>query len=184
MMVRKKNRKWRMCTDFADLNMYCSKDDFPLAKIDQIIDLAASCDIMAQLDCFSGYHHISLCKEDEEKTSLITPFDTYYYMRMTEGLCNAGSTFCRMMKAALKDQVTRNVLSYVDDIVVASKKKESYISDLSKTFANMRKANLKLNPEKCIFGVTIGKVFGCLVSTKGIEASPDKIRAIIQMKPP
>jgi hypothetical protein len=58
-------------------------------------------------------------------------------MRMLEALCNAGPTFCRMMKAALKDQVGRNVLSYVDNIIVASKKKESYISDLSKTFANM-----------------------------------------------
>jgi hypothetical protein len=89
-----------------------------------------------------------------------------------------------MTKAALKDQVSRNVLSYVNDFVVVSKKKESYISDLSETFANMRKANLKLNPEKCIFRVTRSKVLGCLVSTKGIEASPDKIRAIIQMQPP
>jgi hypothetical protein len=75
-------------------------------------------------------------------------------MRMSEGLWNAGPTFCRMMKAALKDQVSRNVLSYVGDIVVASKKKESYISDLLKTFVNMREANLKLNLEKCIFSVT------------------------------
>jgi hypothetical protein len=102
-------------------------------------------------------------------------------MRMLEGLRNAGPTFCRMTNVALKDQVGRNVMSYVDDIVVASKKKESYIFDLSETFANMDGANLKLNPEKCVFGVTRGKVLGCLVSTKGIEASPDKIRAIIQM---
>jgi hypothetical protein len=103
---------------------------------------------------------------------------------MPEGLHNAGPTFYRTMKAALKDQVGRNVLSYVDDIVVTSKKKESYISGLSETFAIMCEANLKLNPEKYIFGVTRGKVLGCLVSTKGIEASPDKIRAIIQMQPP
>jgi hypothetical protein len=66
---------------------------------------------------------------------------------------------------------------------VASKKKESYISDLSETFANMHEANLKLNSEKCIFRVTRGMVLGCLVSTKGIEANTDKIRAIIQMQP-
>jgi hypothetical protein len=105
-------------------------------------------------------------------------------MRMLEGLHNTGPTFCRMTKVALKEQVGRNVLSYVDDIVVAIKKKESYISDLTMTFANMHKANLKLNPEKCVFGVTRGKVLGCLVSTKGIEASSDKIRAIVQMQPP
>jgi hypothetical protein len=103
---------------------------------------------------------------------------------MPEGLHNAGSPFCRMMKVALKDQVGRNMLSYVDDIVVVSKKRENYISDLAETFANMRKARLKLNPKKCIFGITKGKVLGCLVSTKGIEANPDKIKAITQIQSP
>jgi hypothetical protein len=84
-----------------------------------------------------------------------------------------------MMKATMKDQVGRNFISYVDDIVVASKKKTTYISDLPETYANMREARLKLNPEKCVFGVTRGKVLGCLVSMKDIEANPDKIRAII-----
>jgi hypothetical protein len=88
-----------------------------------------------------------------------------------------------MMKAALKDQVGRNVLSYVDDIVVASKKRENNISDLLETFANMHEARLRLNPKKCVFEFTSEKVLGCLVSTKGIEANPDKIRAITQMRP-
>jgi hypothetical protein len=120
-------------------------------------------------------------REDEEKTSFITPFETYCYVRMSEGLHNAGSTFYKMMKAALKDQVDRYVLSYVDDIVIASKKKATYISDLAKTFTNIREARRKLNPEKCIFGITRGKVLGCLVSMKAIKANPDKIRAITQM---
>jgi hypothetical protein len=89
-----------------------------------------------------------------------------------------------MMKAALKDQVGRNVLSYVDDIVVASKKGENYISDLAETFANMHEARLWLNPKKCVFGITRGKVLRCLVSTKGIEANLDKIKAITQMRRP
>jgi hypothetical protein len=78
---------------------------------------------MALLDCFSGYHQIWLRREDEEKPSFITPFGTYCYMRTPEGLRNASLTFCRMMKATLKDQVNRNIFSYVDDIVVATKKK-------------------------------------------------------------
>jgi hypothetical protein len=170
-----------MCTDFTDLNKCCSKDNFPLARIDQIIDSVDGCDIMALLDCFSGYHQIWLRKEDEEKTNFITPLGAYCYMRMSEGLRNVGPMFCKMTNAALKDQVGRNILSYVDDIIVASKKKELYISDLSKTFANMHEVNLKLTPEKCVFRITRGKVLGCLVSTKGIKASPDKIRAIIQV---
>jgi hypothetical protein len=63
-------------------------------------------------------------------------------MRMPEGLRNASLTFYRIMKAALKDQVGINIFSYVDDIVVATKKKASYISDLTETFTNMREGKL------------------------------------------
>ncbi len=167
-----------------NLNKSCPKNDFPLVRIDQIVDSAASNEMMAMLDCFSGYLQIWLQPEDEEKTDFITPFRTYYYLRMPEGLRNAGPTFCRMMKVTLKDQVDRNVLSYVDDIVVVSKKKENYIANLAETFVNMREAKLKLNPEKCLFRVTRGKVLECLISTKGIEANPNKIRAIAKMQPP
>jgi hypothetical protein len=102
-MVCKKNGKWRMCTDFTDLNKCCPNDDFPLTRINQIVDSAADYDIMAMLDYFLGYHQIWLRREDEEKTSFITPFGTYCYMRMPEGLRNANPTFCKMTKAALKD---------------------------------------------------------------------------------
>jgi hypothetical protein len=89
-MVQKKNGKWWMCTDFTDLNKYCPKDDFPLARIDKIVDCAACWEMMTLLDCFSGYHQIWLRKEDEEKTSFITPFGMNCYLRMPEGLRNAG----------------------------------------------------------------------------------------------
>jgi hypothetical protein len=173
-----------MCTYFTDLNKCCPKDNFPLSRIDRVADSAVGCEIGALLDCFLEYHQIWLCKEDEEKTSFITPFGTYYYLRMPEGLKNVGPTFCRMMKAILKDQMQRNVFTYVDDIVVASRKKETQIHDLAETFANMHKAQLKLNPEKCVFGVRKGKVLGCLVPVKGIKANPDKINTIVNMKPP
>jgi hypothetical protein len=103
---------------------------------------------------------------------------------MPEGLKNAGPTLCRMTKAILNEQMERNVFTYVDDIVVASRKKETQIQDMVETLANMRKAQLKLNPEKCVFGVQRGRVLGCLVSIKGIEANPDKINVIVHKKPP
>jgi hypothetical protein len=93
---------------------------------------------------------------------------------MPEGLRNAGPTFYRMMKAALKDQVGRNVLSYINNIIVASKKRATYISDLTETFTNMREARLRLNPEKCIFEVRRCKVLGCLVSMNASKQTPTK----------
>jgi hypothetical protein len=168
---------------FYRLEQILPQRQLPLSRINQIVDTAAGSEMMELLDYFLGYNQIWLRKEDKEKTSFITPFGMYCYLRMPEGLRNVGSTFYRMTKAALKDQVGKNVLSYVDDIVVVSKKRENYIANLAETFANMREVRLKLNPNKCVFGITTGKVLGCLVSTKGIEANPDKIKAIIQMQP-
>ena len=89
-LVPKKNGKMRMCIDFTYLNKACKKDPFPLPRIDTSIDKAAGCKCFSLLDCFSGYHHIWLNKEDEEKTSFTTLFGTYCYTRMPEGLKNAG----------------------------------------------------------------------------------------------
>ena len=100
-LVPKKNGKMRMRRDFIDLNKACKKDPFPLPRIDTSVDKAAGCKHFSLLDCFSGYHQIWLKKEDEEKISFTTPFGTYCYTRMPEGLKNAGSTFTRMMKAVL-----------------------------------------------------------------------------------
>jgi hypothetical protein len=71
-----------------------------------------------------------------------------------------------------------------DDIMVKSDRKETHIQHLQETFKNLRKAGLRLNIEKCIFGIKKGKLLGCLVSARGIEANPEKIAAIMNLKPP
>jgi hypothetical protein len=171
-----------MCVDFIDLNKACKKDDFPLERVDKIVDDAANSEMLSLLDMFSGYHQIRVRREDEEKTSFITTFGTFCFVRMPEGLKNAGCTFSRMITIVLHPQLRRNILAYEDDIVVKSVQRRDHISDLAETFANLREANLRLNPEKCVFDIHKGKVLGCLVSTKGIEANPDKIKALIEMQ--
>jgi hypothetical protein len=116
--------------------------------------------------------------------SFITPSGTYCYLQMPEGLKNAGGSFSRMTSKVLCTQIGSNVLTYVDDIIVKSTKQENHIADLQETFANFRNIGLKLNPEKCVFGVKKRKFLGCLVSTKGIEGNPNKIEAILRMEPP
>jgi hypothetical protein len=91
---------------------------------------------------FSGYHQIRVHKEDEGKTSFITPFETFCFVRMPEGLKNAGCTFSRMIAIVLQPQIRRNILAYVDDIVVKSVQTRYHISVLAETFANLIAANL------------------------------------------
>jgi hypothetical protein len=155
-----------------------------LPIIYSLVDAAATSELMSLLGYYSGYHQIWMKKEDEPKTSFITPSGTYCYLRMPEGLKNAGGSFSRMTAKVLHSQIGRNVLTYVDDIIVKSTKQEKQITDLQETFANFRRAGLKLNPEKYVFGVKKGKFLGCLVSTKGIKANPSKIEAILRMEPP
>jgi hypothetical protein len=183
-MVKKANGKWRMCIDFTDLNKAYPKDEFPLPRIDSLIYAVDTSKIMSLLDYYSGYHQIWMKKEDEPKTSFITPSGTYCYLRMPEGLKNARGSFSRMTSKVLCTQIGRNVLTYVNDTIVKSTKQENHIADLQETFANFRKTGLKLNLEKCVFGVKKGKFLECLVLTKGIEANPSKVEAILQMEPP
>jgi hypothetical protein len=164
------------------LNKACKKDDFSLERVDKIVDDVANSEMLSLLYMFSGYHQMRVRKEDEEKASFITPFGTFGFVRMPEGLKNAGCTFSRMITIVLHPQIRGNILAYVDDIVVKSFQRRDHISDLAETFANLRAANMKLNPEKCVFGIHKGKVLECLVSTKGIEANPDKIKALVEMQ--
>jgi hypothetical protein len=183
-MVQKKTGKWRMCIDFTSLNKACPKDNFPLPRIDKIVDSAAGCEVMSLLDYFSGYHQIYMKEEDKASTSFITPFGTYCFVRMPEGLKNAGSTFSHLTKKVPENQIGRNIFTYVDDIVVASKSKEDHMSDLAETFTNIRESRLRLNLEKSVFRVRQGKILGYLVSHRGIKANPTKIQAIMDMAPP
>nr|AAX96464.1 retrotransposon protein, putative, unclassified [Oryza sativa Japonica Group]ABA92565.1 retrotransposon protein, putative, unclassified [Oryza sativa Japonica Group] len=183
-VIPKANGKLRMCIDYTDLNKACPKDPYPLPRIDQIVDSTVGCDLLCFLDAYSGYHQIRMAREDEEKTAFITPIGTYCYTTMPFGLKNAGPTFQRTTRISLGSQIGRNVEAYVDDLVVKTRNQETLLSDLAETFESLRSARIKLNPDKCVFGVPAGKLLGFLVSARGIEANPEKIRAIERMRPP
>src|SRR5438105_2391314 len=103
---------------------------------------------------------------------------------MTFGPKNAGATFARLVQKSLGTQYGRNVEAYVNVIVVKSKKEVDHASDLEETFENLRWTGVRLNPEKCVFGVKAEKLLGYLVFERGIEANPEKIQAILRMKTP
>jgi hypothetical protein len=168
-----------MCIDFTYLNKACPKDEFPLPRIDSLVDAAAFSELMSLLDCYSGYHQIWMKKEDVPKTSFITPSGTYCYLQMPEGLKNAGGSFSIMTAKVLHSQIGRNVLTFVDDIIVKSMKQENHISDLQETLANFRQASLKLNPEKCVFGVKKGTFLGYMVQQRESKLTQVRLKLSI-----
>jgi hypothetical protein len=97
-LVQKKNKEWRMCVDYTDLNKHYPKDPFGLPHVDEVVDSTAGCELLSFLDCYSSYHQISLREEDQIKMSFITPFDSYCYMTMLFGLKNAMVTYQRAIQ--------------------------------------------------------------------------------------
>ena len=97
---------------------------------------------------------------------------------MPFGLKNVGATYQRMIQTCLEKQIGKTVGAYVDDVVIKTKHVESLVDDLRLTFDNLRRYDIRLNPEKCVFDVPAGKLLGFIVSNTGIEANPAKIRAL------
>ncbi|PKA62217.1 RNA-directed DNA polymerase like [Apostasia shenzhenica] len=173
-----------MCVDFTDLNKACPKDFYPLPKIDRLVDSSAGYSMMSFVDAFSGYHHIRIAEDDEEHTSFITDQGTFCYKVMPFGLKNAGATYQRMIDSVFKNQRGWNIEAYVDDVLIKSKCVKQHIEGLREMLDTCRTYNIKLNHLKSIFGSSYGKFLGHMVSLRGIEANPEKIQAIQEMKPP
>ena len=107
--------------------------------------------------------------DDEEATTFITPFGIFCYTKMQFGLKNAGNTYQKCIHIVFEHQIRRNIEAYIDDIVVKSRQRGDLLSDLRETFDNLRKYKMKLNPKKCVFGVSSGKLLGYMVSAREIE---------------
>ncbi|XP_057432548.1 uncharacterized protein LOC130725323 [Lotus japonicus] len=183
-MVKKANGKWQMCTDYTDLNKHCPKDSYPLPNIDKLVDRASSFGMLSLMDAYSGYHQIRMYQPDEEKTTFMTNQANYCYQTMPFGLKNAGATYQRLMDKVFDKQVGRNMEIYVDDMVVKSEEVLGHCSDLKEAFGELRKHNMRLNPEKCSFGIQSGKFLGFMITRRGIEVNPDKCKAILEMQSP
>ncbi|KAK4383600.1 Retrovirus-related Pol polyprotein from transposon [Sesamum angolense] len=120
-VVPKTTGKWRMCTDFTDLNKVCPKDPYPLPQIDLLVDSTAGCALFSMMDAYQGYHQIFMAEEDRDKTSFITKNGIYCYNVMPFGLKNARATYQRLVNKMFKDLIGKTIEVYVDDMLVKSK---------------------------------------------------------------
>jgi hypothetical protein len=135
------------------------------------------------LDAYSGFYQIQMSREDRKHTAFVTVDGLYYYVVMPYSLKNALPTFVRAMSKTFGDLIRDRVEVYIDDIVVKTKRGSTLVEDLTLVFDKLRATHRKLNPDKCVFGVSAGKLLGFLVSHRGIKESPEKIKAIEAMRP-
>ena len=115
--------------------------------------------------------------------SFITPFGSFCYIIILFGLKNARATYQCCMLKCFGDLIGRTIEAYVDDIMVKSKWADQVIADLEQAFVKLQTDGIKLNPEKCVFGVPRGMLLGFIVSEQGIKANLEKISDITRMGP-
>uniref|UniRef100_A0A2N9I6S5 Integrase catalytic domain-containing protein n=1 Tax=Fagus sylvatica TaxID=28930 RepID=A0A2N9I6S5_FAGSY len=131
-----------------------------------------------------GYNQIKMAEEDKSKTAFVTHWGTFVYDVMPFGLKNAGATYQRAMVTLFHDMIHHEIEVYVDDMIAKSRTAQDHLTDLRKLFQRLKKYQLRLNPNKCAFGVTSGKLLGFIVSGRGIEIDPAKVQAIRSMPAP
>ena len=133
-LVKKANKKWRLCIDFTDINKECPKDSFPLPRIVLIVDATAGHELLSFMDAFFGYNQISMDPGDQEKTSFVTAQGTYCYRVMSFGLKNARATYQRLVNRMFQKQIGTTMEVYIDDMLVKSTIAELHIAHLSEAF--------------------------------------------------
>jgi hypothetical protein len=148
------------------------------------VDSTSGCDLLSFLDAYSGFHQIQMSRQDRKHTAFVTLDGLYCYVVMLYGLKNAMPTFVWAMSKTFGDLFRDRIEVYVDDIMVKTKRGSTLVEDLTLVFDKLRATRTRLNPEKCVFGVSAGKLLGFLVSHRGIEANPENIKAIETMRPP
>jgi hypothetical protein len=181
MIIKQKKRdgsfKHRFVCDMKGVNSVTVKDSFPLQRMDQALDQLGGAIHFSVVDMARGYFQVPLKKEDRSKTAFSANGKLWQWKVMCLGLCNAPSTFTRLMDLVLNGLTFVYCLVYLDDTIVYSRSFEEHLEHLEEIFKRLIKAGLKLNPDEVSY-------LGFIVTTVGIKPDPDKTKAINEMQFP
>ncbi|KAL0154049.1 hypothetical protein M9458_050649 [Cirrhinus mrigala] len=183
-VVQKKDGSIRLCVDYRQLNAKTRKDAFPLPRIEETLDALSGAKLFSTLDLASGYNQVSVAPQDREKTAFCTPFGLLEFNRMPFGLCNAPSTFQRLMERIFGDQSLHALLLYLDDIVIFSSTFDQHLERLEMVLSRLQTHNLKVKLKKCNFFQTEVGYLGHVISAAGVATDPEKIRAVAEWSRP
>ena len=175
-LVKKKDGSVRFCVDYRRLNDVMIKDAYPLPRVDDNLDALAGARYFSTLDLASGYWQVEMDPKDAEKTAFCTRYGLYQWRVMPFGLCNAPSTFERLMERVLAGLQWKVALLCLDDVIVFSATVEQQMERLRLIFDRIRSAHLQLKPKKCHlfpggseFSGTSGQCTGYYIRRKLID---------------
>ena len=184
LIVPKPDGTKRFCIDFRALNAITKIDRYPLPRIDDLLDQLRGAKYYSRIDLRSGYWQMRIDEEDVEKTSFITKYGTYQWYVMPFGLNNAPSSFQRLVNYYFQPYLNDFVSIYLDDIIIYSKTAEEHLEHLSKILKILKEKQLFGKLSKCDFFKTKIDFLGHVVSEKGVETNPEKVRAIQEWPEP
>lgn len=176
--VKKKTGDVRLCVDYRKLNMKTIKDVYALPNLEESFSALSGSQWFSVMDLKSGYYQIEMAEIDKEKTAFVCPLGFWEWNRMPQGITNAPSTFQRLMERCMGDINLREVLVFLDDIIVFSKTLKEHELRLTNVLNRLRENGLKLSPEKCHIFQTSVRYLGHIVSRNGVETDPQKIEAL------
>lgn len=183
-LVKKKDGSLRMCVDYRQLNAKTRKDAFPLPRIEESLDMLCGARWFSTMDLASGYNQVPVSEADRAKTAFCTPFGLFEWNRMPFGLCNAPSTFQRLMQRMFGDQQCQSVLLYLDDIVIFASTVEQHLQRLEMVLARLQMEGLKAKLQKCAFFKPEVQYLGHIISQHGVATDPSKIEAVANWRRP
>ncbi len=152
--------------------------NFPLPNIEEFLDVLDGTYFFNTLDMSSGYYQIEVHEEDKHKTAFITKYGLFEYNRMPFGLCNAPATFQRAMTLILRGLTWKEVIAYLDDIIILGKDIDDSLQNLVEILDRFRKCNLKLKAKKCQLFQEEVVFLGKLCSRSGISPNPSSVAVV------
>lgn len=138
------------CIDYRRLNDVTIKDSHPLLRIDDTLDPLSGAKLFSVLDLKSAYWNVKIAEKDKAKTAFFIPSSgLWQFKKMSVGLCNVPATFVRLMERVLNGLNWKICVVYLDDIIVFSKTFKEHLESLNQVLDCLKRANLKLSPQKC-----------------------------------